>query len=97
MVLLIWWFYDREWGLIMGMVYLNGEYFGVDEVKILLMDCGFLFGDGIYEVILLYYGKMFGFGVYIECMNNGLNEFEIKFDYIVDMWCKICNDLCEKN
>ncbi|RZF90293.1 D-alanine aminotransferase [Pseudoalteromonas sp. CO302Y] len=81
----------------MGTVYLNGDYLGADEAKISPMDRGFLFGDGIYEVIPSYQGKMLGFGAHIERMNNGLNELEIKLDYSVDTWRKICNDLCEKN
>lgn len=49
-------------------VFLNGEYMFFFEVKIFLMDRGFFFGDGIYEVILMYFGSVVGFKGYILCM-----------------------------
>lgn len=38
----------------MIIVFLNGDFLLLFEVKILFMDRGFLFGDGIYEVIFIY-------------------------------------------
>lgn len=41
------------------LVYLNGTLTPLSEAKIPVLDRGFIFGDGIYEVIPIYGGKMF--------------------------------------
>lgn len=41
------------------LVYLNGEMTPLSEAKIPVLDRGFIFGDGIYEVIPVYQRKMF--------------------------------------
>ena len=35
-------------------VYLNGEFMPLDEARIPVLDRGFIFGDGVYEVIPVY-------------------------------------------
>lgn len=35
-------------------VYLNGEFLPIEEAKVPVLDRGFLFGDGVYEVIPVY-------------------------------------------
>ena len=35
-------------------VYLNGEFLPLEQARIPVMDRGFLFGDGVYEVIPVY-------------------------------------------
>ena len=41
--------------------YLNGEYGPLCDAKISVLDRGFIFGDGIYEVVPCYAGKLFRF------------------------------------
>jgi D-alanine transaminase len=41
----------------MNIVYLNGEFLPIDEAKIPVLDRGFIFGDGIYEVVPCYGGR----------------------------------------
>jgi D-alanine transaminase len=38
-------------------VYLNGQFLPIDEARVPVLDRGFLFGDGVYEVIPVYGGK----------------------------------------
>ncbi len=40
----------------MSQVYLNGEYLPLDQAKISVLDRGFLFADGVYEMIPAYGG-----------------------------------------
>ena len=42
-------------------VYLNGEYLPLDQAKVSVLDRGFIFGDGVYEVIPAYGGNLFRF------------------------------------
>jgi len=39
--------------------YLNGEFSTLRTAKISVLDRGFIFGDGIYEVVPVYGGKLF--------------------------------------
>src|SRR5690606_28480958 len=41
------------------LVYLNGEMLPLSEARVPVLDRGFIFGDGIYEVIPIYERKMF--------------------------------------
>jgi D-alanine transaminase len=49
--------------------YLNGEWLPLAEAKISVLDRGFIFGDGIYEVVPVYYRQPFRF-------DNHLARFE---------------------
>ena len=40
-------------------VYLNGEYLPLSEARIPVLDRGFIFGDGIYDVVPVYEGHPF--------------------------------------
>lgn len=41
--------------------YLNGEFTELPDAKISVMDRGFIFGDGVYEVVPVYGGRLFRF------------------------------------
>lgn len=65
-------------------VYLNGKYLALDEVKISPFDRGFLFGDGVYEVIRTYKGKLFRFNSHIKRLNYSLSEIKLNFSNLND-------------
>ena len=37
-------------------VFLNGEFMPLEDAKVPVLDRGFIFGDGVYEVIPVYAG-----------------------------------------
>ena len=49
--------------------YLNGQFLPLSEAKVSVLDRGFIFGDGIYEVVPVYYRRPFRF-------DNHLARFE---------------------
>jgi len=53
-------------------VYLNGEFLPLDQAKISVLDRGFLFGDGVYEVIPVYGGKPLRLAEHLERLSNSL-------------------------
>ena len=81
----------------MGIVYLNGQYLPIEEAKISVLDRGFTFGDGIYEVIPVYNGHIFRLKEHIERLNNSLDEIFIGKPHEMDQWEKILRELIEKN
>jgi D-alanine transaminase len=67
-------------------VYLNGEYLPLADAKVSVLDRGFLFGDGVYEVIPAYAGRLFRFEDHILRLNNSLREIRLQLDKTVTEW-----------
>ena len=40
-------------------VYLNGQYLPIEEARIPVLDRGFIYGDGVYELVPVYRRKPF--------------------------------------
>jgi D-alanine transaminase len=79
----------------MDKVYLNGEYLPLAEAKVSVLDRGFLFGDGVYEVIPAYSGHLFRLEDHIHRLNNSLNGIRLSVDYNLAKWQEIFNNLLE--
>ena len=76
-------------------VYLNGDYLPLDQAKISVMDRGFLFGDGIYEVIPSYAGKLFHFPEHMERLENSLSSIRLANPHDRAQWLKILTPLLD--
>jgi hypothetical protein len=53
----------RLWFQVTGesmIVYLNGEFLPIEEAKVSVLDRGFIYGDGVYELVPVYARKSFG-------------------------------------
>ena len=57
--------------------YLNGEFTELPKAKISVMDRGFIFGDGVYEVAPVYGGKLFRFEQHMARLDRSLAEVRI--------------------
>lgn len=58
-------------------VYLNGEYLPADRAKISVLDRGFIFGDGVYEVWRVVEGKLFEHARHDRRLRRGLKSLEL--------------------
>ena len=58
-------------------VYLNGEFTRADQAKISVLDRGFIFGDGIYEVVPVYDGKPFRMAEHLDRLDRSLKALSI--------------------
>ena len=67
-------------------VYLNGHYLPLSEAKVSVLDRGFLFGDGIYEVIPVYGGNIFRLDEHITRLNNSLAGIRLTLNYSTAQW-----------
>lgn len=67
-------------------VFLNGEYLPENKAQVSVMDRGFLFGDGIYEVIPVYQGCLFRFEEHLERLENSLKLTRIDNPYSRQEW-----------
>jgi D-alanine transaminase len=57
--------------------FLNGEFTRLREAKISVMDRGFIFGDGVYEVVPAYAGRPFRFEHHMARLDRSLGELRI--------------------
>lgn len=74
-------------------VYLNGEYLPLSAAKISVLDRGFLFGDGVYEVIPAYAGKLFCLDTHLDRLNNSLAAIRLSLSYDKQQWLDILEPL----
>jgi D-alanine transaminase len=54
--------------------YLNGEWLPLAEARVSVLDRGFIFGDGIYEVVPVYYRKPFRFEHHLTRFERSTRE-----------------------
>ena len=80
-----------------SIVYLNGQYLPIEKAKISVLDRGFTFGDGVYEVVPVYHGHIFRFEKHIERLNNSLDEVYIDKPYNLAQWQEILRELIDQN
>jgi D-alanine transaminase len=57
--------------------YLNGEFSTLRDAKVSVMDRGFIFGDGVYEVVPAYAGRPFRFDEHMARLDRSLGEMRI--------------------
>jgi D-alanine transaminase len=80
-----------------SIVYLNGQYLPLEKANISVLDRGFTFGDGVYEVIPVYHGHIFRLTKHIERLNNSLDEVYIDRPHDLAQWQEILHELIEQN
>lgn len=78
-------------------VYLNGEYLPLSEAKVSVLDRGFLFGDGVYEVIPAYAGRLFRLEDHIVRLNNSLAGIRLPLPYSVADWQAIFQPMLDSS
>ncbi len=66
--------------------YLNGEFIALKDAKISVMDRGFIFGDGVYEVVPSYGGRPFRFAQHMARLDRNLAELRIANPLSHDQW-----------
>ncbi len=78
-------------------VYLNGEYLPLSKAKVSVLDRGFLFGDGVYEVIPAYNGHLFRLEDHVARLDNSLNNIRLGLSYSLERWRKILQPLLARD
>ncbi|HWH83450.1 MAG TPA: aminotransferase class IV, partial [Burkholderiaceae bacterium] len=73
--------------------YLNGEYGPLRDAKVSVLDRGFIFGDGIYEVVPAYGGKLFRFDEHLARLNRSLTKLRITNPHTREQWLERCRKL----
>ncbi len=78
-------------------VFLNGKFLPESQAHVSVLDRGFIFGDGIYEVIPVYGGKLFRFDEHMSRLQNSLDAIKIINPLSGDEWKKTLIELIHLN
>jgi D-alanine transaminase len=73
--------------------FLNGEYQPLSEARVSVLDRGFLFGDGIYEVVPVYERRIFRFDEHMTRMERSLAKMRMKSPFSREGWLEHCRKL----
>jgi D-alanine transaminase len=73
--------------------YLNGEFTLLPNAKISVMDRGFIFGDGVYEVVPVYGGQVFRFAQHMVRLDRSLAELRIANPLTHAQWAALAHQL----
>ena len=76
-----------------AMVYLNGDVLPVSQAKVSVLDRGFIFGDGIYEVVPVYGGRLFRFDEHLARLSRSLSKLRISNPHPREQWLQHCRQL----
>jgi D-alanine transaminase len=74
-------------------VYLNGDWMPIEEAKVPVLDRGFIFGDGIYEVVPIYAGKPFRWEQHLNRLQRSLDKIAIHNPHSREQWTALVAEL----
>lgn len=72
-----------------SLVYLNGEFTPLSEARIPVLDRGFIFGDGVYEVIPMYARKLFRAKQHMARLLRSMKETGIANPHTEEEWMSL--------
>lgn len=78
-------------------VYLNGEFLPFEQAKVPIMDRGFLFADGIYEVSAILDGRLVDNAAHLARLDRSLGEIGIRNPHDATEWEKLQAELVRRN
>jgi D-alanine transaminase len=78
-------------------VFLNGSFLPYEEATIPVMDRGFLFADGIYEVSAVLNGSLVDHEAHLARLDRSLREIRIPNPYGAAEWERLCRELVRRN
>jgi D-alanine transaminase len=73
--------------------YLNGEFTLLPDAKISVMDRGFIFGDGVYEVVPVYGGQPFRLAQHMARLERSLTEMRMPNPLTSVQWSQLVSNL----
>lgn len=78
-------------------VYLNGKFMPIEEAYIPVLDRGFIFGDGVYEVVPVYSRCAFRLPEHLVRLQNSLDGIKLANPMSNAEWTKLVNEIIARN
>lgn len=79
------------------MIYLNGDFMPIEEAHIPVLDRGFIFGDGVYEVIPVYSRRPFRLAEHLRRLQHSLDGIRMKNPHTDVEWSDLLEQLIAAN
>jgi len=73
-------------------VYLNGDYVPLSEARVPVLDRGFIFGDGIYEVVPVYGRKPLRLAQHLARLQNSCDAIRLSNPHTAEQWTALIGD-----
>jgi len=77
-------------------VYLNGQFLPIEEAKISVLDRGFIYGDGVYELIPVYHRQPFRMPQHLRRLQHSLDGIRLANPHTNGEWEALIRDLIAK-
>jgi len=78
-------------------VYLNGKFLPIDEAYVPVLDRGFIFGDGVYEVVPVYSKHPFRLAEHLRRLQYSLDKVRITNPHSDAEWTQLVNEIVKRN
>jgi len=78
-------------------VYLNGTFLPIEQAYVPVLDRGFIFGDGVYEVIPVYSGIAFRLQEHLQRLSSSLAGLRIDNLHTLAEWTDLVQTLIQEN
>src|SRR5664279_2907115 len=73
-------------------VYLNGKFLAPEDAKISVLDRGFIYGDGVYEVVPVYRRKPYRMDRHLSRLQRSLDGIRLANPHTDDEWAAIVTE-----
>ena len=79
------------------MIYLNGSFIPIEDARISVLDRGFIFGDGVYEVIPVYSHRPFRLNEHLCRLQKSLDGIQLRNPYTDIEWRELVEQIIAGN
>ena len=80
----------------MSIVYLNGKFLPIDEATVSVLDRGFIYGDGVYELIPVYHRKSYRLPQHLTRLQHSLDRIRLPNPHSASEWEAIVAGVIER-
>ena len=81
----------------MTIIYLNGEFLPLTHARVSVLDRGFMFADGVYEIIPVFSGSPFRLAEHLQRLQDSLDGISLQLDYDRERWQLLIDRLLRAN
>lgn len=78
-------------------VYLNGKFMPLEEATVPVLDRGFIFGDGVYEVIPVYSRRAFRLAEHLQRLQHSLDGIRLQNPHSEAEWAQLIEEIIDRH
>ncbi len=78
-------------------VFLNGEFMPIEAARVPVLDRGFIFGDGVYDVVPVYGGRPFRWPQHLARLERSLSKIRIANPHSREKWGELVAELVKRH